>query len=313
MVDRIEHGAFGASVLSSRSAAYLSWDKRTETTQVSVAGPTQKGPPWLVVRRRESGISYYTTVLLWDTVAYKQVRAGADGIRLVVRSLSESGVLGAPQDIGRIGEVAQIESGEDEPHMSGCRSEDTTVIRAKGWQNTYVSFYANGRWTPPVESEGVWGRLTCASNQAIVTRVLGGPAAGSGRFKGGVLQSVCTASGCRSVNVDFGALTKDAEQLLPKDAEDLKAVPVGDKLLVVWRAGARGGVRFRLARAEELASQKDTVVYDDLAESAESTVVGLDLLPGKNGAVLLLGTTQGVYSLFIGDGGAVAPMTMRVL
>jgi|GEM_PF-640792 len=309
VVEKLEYGAYGATALADGSLGYLLWNEKgapsraggppgqTDFVRVTADGATSK--PQRVVVRSESGNPWYSTSVLWEHVAFKQVRKDAEGIRLVVRPIAASGELGAPIDVGRIDEVGHIEGGsEEEPHLTGCRAKDTTVIRAKGWHNTFLSFFVAGRWTPPVEAPGLRGHLQCRPGEAVVTRVWGGQS--GSRFKGGINQSRCTVSGCDERNVDVNKMLADVTDVLPHDAKDIRAVDLDGKLLVVWSAGDRGGVRMRLAPADQIAQAADVVVFEDhLREGTyrvESTLVDLQLLPSANGALLLLGTIDGVYA-----------------
>ena len=63
----------------------------------------------------------------------------------------------------------------------------------------------------------------------------------------------------------------------------------------------------RLAPSEELGSAPDEVIYDDHLRDGfvreESTMVGFSLWPTAHGALLVLGTTEGVYAFVIDAAG----------
>ncbi|MBX3187676.1 MAG: hypothetical protein KF819_11700 [Labilithrix sp.] len=315
VVDKLEYGAYGATTLGDGSLGYLVWnDKPAETHFVRVA-PDGAKKESKVVLRTESGNPYYATSIFWDVVAYKSARKDVDGIRLMVRPIERSGDLGKPIDVGRIDEVGHIEGGsEEEPHLTACRANETTVIRAKGWDNTFVSFFVAGRWTAPVESQGLRGHLQCRSGEAIITRVWGGPSVG--RFKGGIVQSRCTVSGCNAREVDVNEMMGDTVDVLPRALKDIRAVDLDGKLLVVWSAGDRGGLRMRLAPADQIASAPDTILFEDhLHEGAyrvESTLVDFQLVPVPGAALLLMGTVDGVYAHLVDASGKLQPVATKL-
>ncbi len=315
-VDKLEYGAYGASSLDDGTFAYLVWnDKPSSTHLVTMRKDGTRGDK-LVVERKESGNPYYSSALFWRHAAYRQIRKGVDGIRLIVRTIDAT-ELGPPVDIGRIDEVGHIEGGsEEEPHLTACRSDATTVIRAKGWENTYLAFKTkNGHWSPPIESHGLSGVLTCGSGgAATVTRPWGGRV--GSRYKGAIEQSACTASGCDERSVDIPTMMKNTDDVMPREAKDIRAVDVDGKLLVVWRAGDRGGLRMRLAPIDRIAAESDIVVFDDQrregAPREESALVDFAVLPAAHGAVLLLGTVEGVFAFFVGAHEMPKPLKTRL-
>lgn len=306
--DRLEYGAYGASSLNDGTFAFLVWnEKPTPSTHLVTLGADGSKREELVVSRKESGNPYYSSALFGRHVAYKQVRKGADGIRLVVRALEARG-LGPAVDIGRIDEVGHIEGGTDEePHLTACRNGDALVIRAKGWENTFLSFKTrDAAWSPPIESHGLSGALTCNSaGTATVTRTWGNRV--GSRYRGGVEQSFCTSSECKERSLDVPWMLKNNDDLIPREAKDIRAVDVDGKLLVVWRAGDRGGLRLRLAPIDRIGAESDVVVFDDHDRAgvpqAESTLVDFDLLPAPQGAILLLGTVDGVFPFLVHEHG----------
>src|SRR5439155_21470726 len=118
-----------------------------------------------------------------------------------------------------------------------------------------------GKWTAPVESSGTHGTLQCRSGEAIVSRVWGGPL--NGRFRGGVNESRCTASGCTEHDLDVKKAFLDNVDILPKEAKDMKSIDVDGKRLVVWSAGDRGGIRMRIAPMDQIAGAPETILIDD--------------------------------------------------
>lgn len=311
VVDRLEYGAYGASALDDGALGYLVWNEKAAQTDFVRIGRDGARKVSKVVARRESGNPYYSSAIFWQFVAYKSVGTEKEGIRLVLREIDGAGGLRAPLDVGRILETGQIEGGErEEPHLGACRSGDTTVIRAKGWHNTFLTFLVAGKWTAPVEAQGLGGELQCRAGEAIVTRIWGGPVGSV--FKGGVAMQRCTASGCEDRDVVLHKALAENRDVMPREAKDIRAVDLDGKMLVVWSAGERGGLRMRLAPPAEIASAADTVLFDDHVKDggagAESTMVGFQLWPTQRGALLLLGTSAGVHAFLIDGSGKRTPI-----
>jgi hypothetical protein len=239
------------------------------------------------------------------------------GIRLVVRSLEATGAspVGPPVDIGRIDEVGHIEGGaEEEPHLTACRNGSTTVLRAKGWDDTFL-YFKRDTWSAAVAAHGQHGLLTCGDNTATITKTWG-DRVGAQRFRGGAVVSECTVSECKEHIVDIDKVLASNDDLTPRSRQSIRAIDVSGKLLFVWSAGDRGGVRMRLGAPDQLATAPETILLDDHIRDGvyreESTLVGFELLPFGKSAVLLLGTVEGVYAFMVDADGKPTPLPTRV-
>jgi len=315
VVDQLEYGAYGATALEDGSLGYLVWRESPPETHFVRVAPGGARKDSFVVSRGESGNPYYSTSVFWSYVVYKSVKADVDGIRLMIRKIDPSGALLPPVDVGHLAETGQIEGGNDEePHLTGCRSGDTTVIRAKGWHDTYVSFLVSGKWTAPVEAPGLGGTLECRPGEAIVSRVYGGQA-GSG-FKGGVDVRRCTVSGCDDRSIDLNHVLAENKDVMPRTEGDVRAVDIDGKLLLVWSAGEHGGLRTRFGASGELASASETVFFDDHVRDGkfrdESAMIGFELVPTAHGALLLLGTVDGVFAYLFDASGQAKAITAKL-
>ncbi|MDB5216256.1 MAG: hypothetical protein JWO86_4183 [Myxococcaceae bacterium] len=317
IVEKLEYGAYGATSLADGGLAYLVWNEKPPSTNVTIVGKDGKSKTTKVVDRGESGNPYYSSTIFWEWVAYKQVRKGADGIRLVVRSLQPDGAspIGPPVDIGRIDEVGHIEGGaEEEPHLTACRNGATTVLRAKGWDDTFL-YFKRDTWSAAVAAPGQHGVLTCGENTATITKTWG-DRVGAQRFRGGAVVTECTVSECKEHVVDIDKVLGSNDDLTPREKKNLVAIDVSGKLLVVWSAGDRGGVRMRVGAPDQLATAPETILLDDhIRDGAyrdESTLVGLELLPFGKNAVLLLGTVDGVYAFLVDVDGKLSSLPTRV-
>ena len=315
VVDKLPNGAYGASARADGSLSYLSWNEKPPSTHLFVNRADGSTKETLLVDRKESGNPYYSTNEFWDFVAYKQSKKGTDGIRLIVRDLAPNGDLGAPIDIGRIDETGLIEGGgTEEAHLSACRSADTTVLRAKGWQNTYLSFHSRQGWSPPVEANGLKGKMQCRSGEASIVQPDGYRR--DSHFHGGVRATHCSVSGCVTENLDLSKAIGDLDDVLPREGKDVKAAFIENKLLVVWMAGDRGGLRMRLSPIDRFASAPETIVYDDHfrkgAFQPDSTLVGYEVLPLSKGALLLLATVEGVSAFLVDETGKLTPLPTKL-
>lgn len=313
--EKTQYGAYGASVLADGSFAYLGWnDKPAEIHFLRV---TQDGKKFEtnLVRRTESGNPYYATAVFSDFVAYKYLTKKTDGIRLMVAPITKAGELDKPVDIGSIDEIGQIEGGsQEEPHFMACRTTDTTVLRAKGWRNTYLSFRSGvAAWSAPVESRGLHGVLQCRAKAATVTRIAGDRV--GAHFKGSVHQSLCTASGCDERDIDVATMLSHADEIMPHEAKDIAAVDLEGKLLVVWSAGERGGLRARIGPIEHIGTGESTVLFDDHVRDGsvhdESALVDFSLHPVSGGVLVLFATVDGVHVRFVDAAGKWSPVRWR--
>jgi hypothetical protein len=122
----------------------------------------------------------------------------------------------------------------------------------------------------------------------------------------------CSPTECRSKSIpvrDFFAGETGLASSTP-----LSVGTVDGKLLVVWQAGLRGGLRMRLAEADSIASTPDVIVYDDLMQSGRiidgSTILDAKLLRSDRFAVLLLVTPSGLRALRVTGDGKMTPVKL---
>lgn len=255
------------------------------------------------------GNFYYSSQILWDQVLLRGVTK-EDERRLFALKVGWSGAPGEPLDVGELPEAGLITGAADEPpHIGGCRTAEATVVRVKGYDNDFMTFQVGGRWTKPVSPELTGGTLSCRKAEAAITRLeLAGADAA---HRTSITQSRCTSAGCRATSVRMEQLIGMRLHLVPKESH-VDAVELDGKLLVVWAAGDRGGVRMRLAPAEQIAVAPDVVIYDDLVKDGRvqklSTLFDLRLFSREGFAVLLLSTVQGVHALRVAPDGKVTPL-----
>jgi hypothetical protein len=293
-------------------AAVLGWrekDKELVASRKQGGGATTQtkiDPPFRV------GNPYYSAQMLWDAVMLRGVTK-EDRRRLFALPLARGGaVVGDPIDVGELPEPGLVQGGADEPpHITGCKTAETLVVRVKGYDVDFMSFRLGGRWSEPISPGITGGTLSCSHASSTVTRVE--PADQEHSYKTSIRQAHCTSAGCRTDVVRMEALLHKRTELAPRDGH-VDAADLDGKLLVVWAAGERGGVRLRLGPIESIASAPDVVIFDDMIKDGQvgtlSTFFDLNVFSREGFALVLLGTTSGVHGLRVDPDGKLTPVTV---
>ncbi len=106
----------------------------------------------------------------------------------------------------------------------------------------------------------------------------------------------CTARGCAPVDtVDLRkAFSRLAEPARPRAPSDVRAVGLGDAVVVVWRSSRRG-VRYVVAKPGDIDKTEDRPIYDDTTSGGEpfmSSVIqdDFELVARRDAAVLFVET-----------------------
>lgn len=261
----------------------------------------------------ELGNLYYSSQLLWDAMLLRGVSKQKER-KLYAGTLD---FRGEPfKDLGSVGilpEPGLISGGADEPpHIAGCRTDKATVVRVKGYDNDFMSFLIGGKWTPPISPDITGGILSCHGTEAVITRL---EAAGEGSaWKTSVTQCHCNSAGCQGGKVAMEKFLKGHYEFGPHEGH-VDAVDLDGKLLIVWQAGDRGGVRMRLAKPEQMDRAEDQILFDDMVKDGQvgklSTLFDLRLFSRDGFAILLMNTVAGIHALRIDAGGKVAPVTVK--
>ena len=310
LVDRFY--AYGGYAAADGFSAVLGWKEQEKELVATRKLPGAPKTQAKLAPAFRTGNPYYSAQMLWDQVLLRGVTKD-DRRRLFAQALGRTGdVLGESVDVGELSEPGLIEGGVDEPpHITGCKTAEAMVVRVKGYNNDFMSFRLGGAWSAPVSPEMTGGTLSCSKGAAAITRVEPAPAASS--FKTSFRQARCTSAGCRTDEVQMEQLLHRRLEFAPKEGH-VDAVDLDGKLLVVWAAGDRGGIRMRLAPAEAIAAAPDVVLYDDLIKDGHvqplSTLFDLKLFSREGFAVLLLGTVTGVHALRIEADGKVTPLVI---
>jgi hypothetical protein len=252
---------------------------------------------------------FYSSQLLWDQVLVRGITPDNER-RLFTLSLTkkDNGSFELA-DIGVLPEPGEIRAGEEaQPHLTGCRTEQATVVRVRGLEHDFLTFRINGAFSMPVATSFT-GVLGCYGSTATLVWPT---SAGSTH----VQHATCTSAGCSVTAVTEDEIDHDASELRIKDPKQLAAVDLDGKLLVVWVAGERGGLRFRMATPEAFAQASDTLIFDDHIVDGKvvdtSTILGFRLYSRANYAVLLLSTLAGVHALRIEPSGSLAPFAVKM-
>jgi hypothetical protein len=259
------------------------------------------------------GNYYYSSQILWDQLVLRGVNKREER-RLYAQPLRWQGEQPDQfNDIAALEEPGLVTGGADEPpHIAGCRTDKIMAVRIKGYAIDFMTFLTNGTngaWSQPVSPNITGGTLSCHGAEAVVTRL---ELAGEERsYKTSVTQSRCTTAGCRNEVARMEQILKNRIELAPREGH-IDAVDLNGKLLIVWAAGERGGVRMRLAPADQIAKAGDVLVLDDLVKDGQvqkiSSLLDLRLFSREGFAVLVLSTVAGVHALRIDEGGKMTPI-----
>ncbi len=255
--------------------------------------------------------------LLWGHVVV--VGSNRDGLSLASATADARG----PITFQPIGELAGAKpsagaaSADAEGLITGCSATGAVAVRvatansrspsgASGAKD-FIALRNKNAWSAPFALPRTGGLLSCHGSEASVTRV----DSGASTLDAVVSHSRCDAAGCRESRVALTELLAGEVGLAP--AGPLFAVGLADKLLVVWQAAQRGGLRMRLGAPESIAKAEDVVLFDDLLEkaavSARSTLLEVRLVAAETFTLVLLGTSEGVRALRISADGKVTPVT----
>jgi hypothetical protein len=308
-VDRLY--SYGGYAARDGAAYVLGWDdveKNMVLSKRSSASVSERVP---LKPNFRIGNLFYGSQLLWDQVLVRGVTPDNER-RLFVLPLGKRADLKFDLvDIGELPEPGLIRAGEEEqPHLTGCRTERATVVRVRGSEKDYLTFRVGDHFSQPVFASP-HGVLGCYGTSATIVRI-SHPTPGSLRLH----HETCTSAGCRSTVLKGEALDRNTTELRPKDDADSAAVDLAGKLVVAWVAGDRGGLRVRVAEPDRFDRAPDTLVLDDHVADGklcrDSTLLGFRLYSREKFAVLLVSTMAGVHAFRIDVDGSVKPWPVAV-
>jgi hypothetical protein len=239
--------------------------------------------------------------MLWDAVVW-----AANG------SVSVRHVLDGDAPMGAAAVVAPVPEGgiASRTPLRACRTKQALALYVHGVESDTVTIDTGERWSTPASVDAVQGRaehLTCRGSEVTLTALRALKEAGW--VEGSVTQVRCSPGACASRTTELSKVFPDVKETMPTH---LAAADVGGKLLLVWHAGAVGGLRMRLAPQEHIEEPTDAVIYDDLTANGEtspsSTLLGWELLARGEYALVVIATTSGVHVLRIDGAGKVTPL-----
>jgi hypothetical protein len=306
-VDRVY--SYGGYAAKDGTVSVLGWDTEQRHMVLVRSAPGRAPVRTPLKPNFRVGNYFYSSQLLWDQVLVRGVTPDNER-RLFVLSLASPDARSfALADIGELPEAGLIRDGEEEqPHLTGCRTSAATVVRVRGTAHDSLTFRVADKFSQPVQAP-TWGTLGCHASAA--TFVKAGFATSGTRL----YHATCTTAGCNTSALKSDALDRNSSELRPQDQRDVQAVDLAGKLLVVWLAGARAGLRMRLARADVFAREPDTLLFDDHVQSGKyvdtSTLLGFRLYSRERFAVLLLSSMAGVHAFRIDPDGNVTPFAVR--
>jgi len=248
--------------------------------------------------------------LLWGQLVMRGKNATDETWLAAAEVQAGAQPLGPVQNIGLLAEDSGAAKPAPGPQLTGCRSSEATVLRATQGNAEFLSFFIGGKWTKPVRIPGTGGTLSCRKSEATVTRVAASDQ--ESPLKTSITAHRCTPASCESESVTLEQMLKGELGLAPTGM--VSATGFDGKLLVVWAAGSRGGLRLRLAPPARMAETQDLILFDDLlkdgAVQKAGSLLDLRLYSFERYAVVLMSTAAGVQALRIEPDGKAAPIAV---
>jgi hypothetical protein len=313
--EKVESGGFSGYAAKDGFSSVLVWDEASKDIRLTRKnGKDSRKQSIGVPESRLKMVSPYAGAqLMWNHLVVRGAnRFGEQWLSVADVQSAEPG-LTALQDVGSLAEPGGAEGKPDDiPPLTGCRTPKTTVIRARGEKSEFLSFLINGKWTKPVTVLGTGGTLSCRRSEASIARV-DQPPGGENRLETAITHARCTAASCQIERMKLDQFLKGELTLAP--TATVAAADVDGKLLVVWDAGERGGLRMRLAPSDRIAKAPDVIIFDDLVKEGvvqkASTIFDVRLYSREKFAVLMLATSAGLYTIRVDSDGKFAPIKVE--
>ena len=224
--------------------------------------------------------------------------------------------------------VSAIEDLGDTPGeaVGACFTRDAMVVYgALGNEPSFVLFVRDGRPSPllPLAFSGLgaqpsadWKSVACGIDDVIFAETVPTERPSAPRIG----WTRCTEAGCGATEtVELDAMLRGSrEGEYPRRVEDVRAVGLAGKLVVLWLSAERG-IRFRIDAPSRIEHAPDHLAYDDRmdygASSSMSLVLDFVLRSRHDAAMLLLatmdGTNRGIKAIRIAPDGNVTALTAQ--
>lgn len=301
---------FGATSRKDGSFAFLSHPDKSKDLRLTVF-PATGAPSEEIVLRGDELDTPTKAGLFEDWFVFRSpAKAGPPAVasQLLARKL-EGTSLKEPIVIGDLEPPPAGELDHTLSQLAACKSDDALAVRVRSDKGDQISFFASGRWTAPFTASTQGGTLTCHGLEAFSTVVE--HSSETDKDFPTITQAKCNMAGCTTTTVSLRRMLAGAAEIAPLDASNVAAVDDGGKLLVVWNSGMVGGLRMRIAPADQIAEAPDVILANprEMKDGAmNSPVTQLRALSANGFAIVFLNTTGGVRALRVDSNGKVSPL-----
>jgi len=197
------------------------------------------------------------------------------------------------------------------PRLEGCTSSRSLAVRVRVGERSYVSMWDGKVWTAPVSVDVGPAMFACEAKGASFTRTR--PSRDDSRLGAKLIHHACGEKSCTPASTDFGSLLVGEPGLAPQGL--VEATGLGDQVMLLWRAGQRGGLRLRLAPMAKLSETDDRVLLDDLRDGTrlmpQSGISDLRVVPGDRFAALFISTDRGLSVATVDAEGELRPLAAK--
>jgi hypothetical protein len=247
-------------------------------------------------------VRFSSVHVLGQKLAWIEPRAGKP--HLFVRDLGlDKGPPGPIEDAGALG--------TDAVRISACRTASGLAFALRGGGATWVTLREMRGGSPlvrveePPRPKGAESVESFACEEGAISTVV----VAKKNDTYGVVRMRCTRDACdvsRLALEDLWRGRDPAARPAPLEGEEssVLVVPLGERLLVVWRT-ADAGVRARIGDAASIASAPDIIVYDEASQDVNGAgrIHAMRLFAQQDAALLLLHAVSGIKAILIGKDG----------
>jgi hypothetical protein len=294
-------------------SAVVGWDESAK--RISLIRKVGSEDPRSVQARLEDKLKIAQPLrdvqVLWDHVLFRGANRFDETWLAAARIGPSAAGTDTPVDVGMLPESgANRPPAETDVPLAGCRSDKSRMVRVRGDSHDFLTFFVGDRWTKPVKTSKIGGELSCRRVEAWLTRFESPP--GAGMLESSIVAERCTPAACKTSELRLEEMLRGTLALAPVTPPMI--AQIDGKILVVWMAGERGGLRMRLAPLEELGKATDKVLFDDLVQGGQiqktSTLADVRLFARESFAVLLIRTSEALHALRIDSEGGVQTLAI---